>query len=253
MESAAAALTCYAQASKAKSRLVLEAFAAGCGARMATTDALVLEPGGAVFYGVRPGWVRLWMQAKAEGRDVWYIDNAFFDDSREQRFRVAKNCVQLSAFRAGDYPRFGRPIAPWRTKGEHVVVCAQTTEFMSVVAGWTCDWAEHVCHALRKYTTRPLIIRRKGDRRSLAEALKGAWALVAHTSAAANEALVAGVPVFCTGECAASAMGSSDLSRIEQPSMPDGREQWAAAVAAHQWTLDELRLGKAWKRLMETQ
>ena len=207
----------------------------------------MLEPGAAAFYGVRPSWARLWQQAIAEGRDWYYIDNAFFDLDREQRFRVAKNCVQLSSFRRRDYPPFRGTIAPWRQDGEHIVVCAQSDEFMRTVIGYQEHWADTVCRTLRRYTTRPIVRTSKGSKASLARALLNAWALVAYSSAAANEALIAGVPVFALGVCAASQMALTDLSRIESPWLPDGRAQWAAAVAAHQWTLAELAQGHAWR------
>ena len=227
----------------------MEAFAAGCRGRMASTEALVLESGAAAFYGVRPAWSRLWQQAKAEGRDWYYIDNAFFDVDREQRFRVAKNCVQLSSFRRRDYPAFRGVIKPWRTDGEHIVVCSQSDEFMRTVIGFNEHWADTVCSVLQRYTTRPIIRRSKGSKASLERALMNAWAVVAHSSAVANEALLAGIPVFALGPCAASSMALSDLSRIENPWLPDGRAEWSAAVAAHQWTLAEMAQGQAWRAL----
>jgi hypothetical protein len=84
---------------------------------------------------------------------------------------------------------------------------------------------------------------------TLAHALRDCWALVTWSSAAANEALLAGVPVFTAGTCAASSMGMADLTRIETPVYPDGRSGWAAALAGRQWTLDEMRLGMAWHAL----
>jgi hypothetical protein len=66
-------------------------------------------------------------------------------------------------------------------------------------------------------------------------------------SAAANEALLAGVPVFVTGECAARQMGRNALQHIEQPFYPDDREEWAGALAGAQWTEQELAKGAAWQ------
>lgn len=243
-------ITCYAQPGKPKSRQVLEAFAAGCGGVMASTDALVLSaPGDVAFYGVRPSWVRLWQQARAEGRTIYYLDNAFFDDVRETHFRVGRNVVQQHEFPPGRYPLFTRPILPWREGGEHVVLCPQSDEFMTTVETFTEQWSAWVSRRLRMYTTRPLRLRKKYEARPLAEDLRGAWACVVHTSAAANEALIVGVPTFTTGLCAASSMSRNDLSLIEHPLYPDGRAAWAAAVAAHQWTLEELAQGKCWERL----
>lgn len=45
--------------------------------------------------------------------------------------------------------------------------------------------------------------------------------MVTWTSNAAVDALLAGVPVFCTGDCAASVMGRSDPINIEYPYYPD--------------------------------
>lgn len=242
-------ITCYAQRDKQKSQRVLEAFAAGCGGRMAWADAEFLEDGDVAFYGVRPAWSHLWRQAQIEQRTCWYLDNAFFDDDRETKFRVARNVPQRYEFPKRDYPPFHRPIQRWRDGGEHIVVCPQSSEFMLVVEKFSEQWTDWISRRLRMYTTRPLIVRKKGEKRPLAEDLKGAWALVTHTSAAANEALIAGIPAFTTGLCAASSMSNHDLAAIERPKCPDGREQWAAAVAAHQWTLDEMRDGKCWRDL----
>jgi hypothetical protein len=228
---------------------VLEAFAAGCGGQMASTNVERLESGAAAFYGVRPGWSHLWRQAQIERREVYYIDNAFFDDAREERFRVGRNVVQMYEFPKLDYPSFRRPILPWREAGEHIVVCPQSNEFMICVERFTEQWTDWVTRRLRMYTTRPLIIRAKRDRRPLAEDLKGAWALVTHTSAAANEAIISGIPAFTTGLCAAASMSNHDLAQIERPRCPNGREQWASSVAAHEWTLDEMRDGTCWRAL----
>lgn len=242
-------VTCYAQPDKPKSRRVLEAFAAGCGGRIASTNVEQLEPGDVAFYGVRPPWSHLWRQAQIERRTIYYLDNAFWDDTRETKFRVGRNVVQQWEFARRDYPAFRRPIMPWREGGEHIVVCPQSSEFMVCVERFSEEWSGWVARRLRMYTTRPLVIRSKRERRPLADDLKGAWALVTHTSAAANEAIIAGIPAFTTGLCAATSMSNHDLAAIERPKCPDGRDAWAAAVAAHEWTLEEMADGTCWKAL----
>jgi hypothetical protein len=84
---------------------------------------------------------------------------------------------------------------------------------------------------------------------SLREALRDCWALVTWSSAAANEALLAGVPVFTAADCAAALLGRTDFSKIEVPVYPEGRTVWAAALAGQQWSLDEFRHGVAWRTL----
>lgn len=245
MGDAASVVVAYAQPDKAKSRRVLEAFAAGCGGKMASTTARELEPGDCAFYGIRPAWLHLWRQAQAEGRNWYYLDNSFFDADREQRFRVCRNGVQQTEFR----PAGRREVSPWRKSGSYILICPQSDEFMATVAGWRGDWTAWAATEVRRCTTRPVRVRRKGSRVPLAAELAGAGVVVVHSSAIANEALLAGIPIFATGACAASQMGLSGLSRIEAPLYPDGRAEWAAAVAAAQWSLAELADGTCWREM----
>jgi hypothetical protein len=224
---------------------------------MASASARELEPGPAAFYGVRESFVHLLDQAKREGLDWWIVDNSYFDVSREISFRITRNAMQCDGLQAcwsGEGPdRFralGLEIKPWRQRGGHIVVCPQSDEYMRL-AGWQKGhtWLHDVEKTLRTLTDRPLRIRSKLFSPPLSEDLKGAWALVTHASAAANEALLAGIPVFCTGRCAAQWLGSSGLSLIESPQYPDGREEWAAVLAENQWDEIEIRDGKAWESL----
>jgi hypothetical protein len=87
------------------------------------------------------------------------------------------------------------------------------------------------------------------DTRPIAETLQSAWAWVTHHSNSAIDALVAGVPVHCaTGAAAAF---SVPMDQIANPPLLEGREQFLADVAWLQWTLDEMRSGKAWAHIKE--
>jgi hypothetical protein len=233
---------CYPQPGKAKSRLVLEALAAG-------------TPPGAdgvpAFFGV-VGIEGVWQEARSRG-EYLYLDNAFLDSCRGTHFRVGVNALQTVA----KQPNWDRRaqlklgIEPWRRDGRHIVVAAQSAHFMEHVAGWpggVTAWQLHVLESLNQHTDRPIIVRHwsrdKGERaKTLRQDLDGAWALVTHMSAAATEAVLAGIPVFTTGACAAREMGLSELEKIENPRRPDGRQEWAARLAASQWTLEELAAG----------
>lgn len=243
----------YPQPGKPKARAVCDAFARGCGGQMVPNIPRALLPGPAMFYGVRPAWLHLWQQAKAEGREWFYADNAYFDAGRERYFRVCRNRLQHDGSGESDGTRMralGITVRPWTNGGEHIVVCAQSDEFLRVVSGVDGGAAGWIARTLKAMPTRrPVIVREKRVGRPLAADLEGAWALVTHTSAAANEALIAGVPAFVTGECAASPMAAGPLSQIEQPRRPEGRERWAGALCDRQWTLDEIRNGAAWRAL----
>lgn len=235
---------------------MLEAFAAGAGGVVCTSGQL--QPGAAAFYGVVEATLPLWRQAMAAGRSWYYLDNAYFDAVRGKQFRVTRNALQARGDEAPAWARYaalGFDVQPWSRGGRHIVVCPQSDWFMRGICGWNDGaggWLRAVLTILKAHTDRPIVVRHwKADKSAaavdLAADLSGAWALVTHSSAAANEALVAGVPVFTTGLCAATRMGSSELFNIERPRRPDGRRQWAAALAGQQWTIEELREGAAWR------
>lgn len=256
-------VTCYATPGKRKALLLCDAFAEGaraCGvdADVCTQPPSSLRPGMAAFYGVTPETVHLWREARDLGRDWFFIDNAYFDVARGTHFRVTRNALQATGQERADFPRLealdllGR-IRPWRQEGGHIVIVEQSDDFMQIFAGRRSkDWLRATVEQLRCFTSRRLVVRawdrnKRAASASFRACLVDAWALVAHTSAAANEAVLAGVPVFTTGPCAASCMGRSDLSAIGLPAYPWARPAWAAALAGLQWTVDEIRQGLAWQ------
>lgn len=233
---------------------MLEAFAAGCGGSIAAMTLPALRIGAAAFYGV-VGIEHLFHVARLAGRDWYYGDNAYFDRARGRFFRFTRNALQLTDLVKPDYARLkALGITPRRAAGNrgHIVVVEQSEHFLHLVG--EAGWLERTLAALRRHTGRPILVRRwRRDKdkaaRTLGADLAGAWALVTHMSAAANEALLAGVPVFVTGPCAATPLASGSLADIERPIAPEDVEYWAAGLAARQWTLDEMRAGMAWKAL----
>lgn len=254
-------VTCYPSPDKAKARAICEAFARGCDGKIGDWRK-GLQPGAAFFYGVVKETRPLFDAARASGADWYYADNSYFDRGRQAYFRVTKNSFQHTGVGLPDYKRLdliGAKIKPWREEGAHVLVCEQSPAFMDLV-GASATWTIDVCDALRRETHREIRVRR-WDRdkaklmATLRQELVGAWALVTHMSAAANEALLTGVPVFVTGECAAARVASGhlieDFRCIENPIRPGGRSEWAGVLAAQQWTLDEIKSGECWRKLNE--
>lgn len=250
----------YPQPGKAKSERLLVDFMAGAGGYIERR--LELRPEAAAFCGV-VGIERLFgdarRRAEQDAGDFYYIDNAFLDCARERYFRIARNAIQ-AAPRPPAFDRLrelGVEVKPWRSSGGHIVVVEQSDHFLRNVGGYPAGgahWLEAVERQLRQWTDRPLRIRRWQRNKLEASAtlghdLAGAWALVTHMSAAANEALLAGIPAFVTGRCVASELALANLAEIESPRMPEGREDWAARLAAAQWRPDEMRSGRAWSEL----
>lgn len=236
-------LTAYPQPGKDKALRVCEAFIvgarqAGVAADICTTIPNRLRAGAAVFYGVRPAWAHLWEQAKSEVREWWFIDNAYFDGTRERCFRVTRNAIQHNGAGRSNGKRFealGVFVRPMCQLGQVVVACAQSDEFMRVVAG-APDWLSSVVQAKRAAGLQ-VLVRHKGEQRPLAEDLKRARLVLTWSSAAAVGALLEGVPVECAPQCCAYGVAGADRSR------------WASVLADNQWSLREMERGITWKAL----
>lgn len=237
-----------------RKREIWSALAEGFGAEVEAEGRL--RPGAVAMYGDPALWPLLY-RARAEGRPWVYADNGYFRRGHwDGYFRVTRDAFQHDGVaRPGDdgnhgtrWRRLGLAIAPWRSGGRHVLVCPPGEAWARGHGFNAAAWLESTLSRLRHHTDREIVVRFKpqGKRHgmpTLAEALRDCHALVTRESNAAVEALLAGVPVFCTHRCAASAMGCDDLARIETPFTGGDREGWAEVLADNQWTIDEIRAG----------
>lgn len=241
----------------AHSLTVASAFASGSGLPLVGVDN-GLQPGGVFTYGNLRGLKPILDRAIAEGRDWYYADRGYFlataGNDYSGYFRVTRNAYQHDG--RGDatpkrWEQLGKLLLPWKRDGDHVLVCPPSSGLASL-RGFDADaWLQGVLAVLAGSTDREVRVRAKPGKtppEPLSQALAGAHAVVTHSSNAAVDAVVAGVPVFCTAPCAAHVMGSPDLRRIDTPSYPD-REPWAWNLAAAQWTLAEMRDGTCWREL----
>jgi hypothetical protein len=207
------------------------------------------------MYGFLRGLLPTLTQARAEGRPWVYVDRGYLRASQgadySGYFRVTRCAFQHDGrgdFSADRWRNLCLKLAPWR-HGNHILVCPPGDVFLAAFAGMTQkEWLAQTLAKLEANTDRRIQIRYKPTPGiagpSLQDDLQDCHALVTFMSNTAVEAVMAGVPVFCTGRCAASTVGRSNLALIDYPAYPE-RAGWLAALAANQWTLDELRAGKA--------
>lgn len=248
-------VTAYPVHGKAKSLEVCRAFVDGCGGAI-VHRAERLASGPAFFYGVDESNVHLYREACERG-GYYYSDNAYFDSARQAYFRVTKDALQHKGEGTSTGERFAAlkiAIKPWREGGRHVVVCPQSDQFMKLVVGLKRDWFVDTVAALQAYRPRIVIKVREWNRdktalaSTLGDDLKDARALVTWSSAAAVTAVLEGVPIVVSSpECAAAPM-SGNLYRLDELPRPE-RQNWAGVLADNQWTLPEMREGKAWTAL----
>lgn len=226
------------------------AFARGCDGEI--TDETELFDGPVALFGTPSRWDLL-RQAQADGRDWYYGDHGYF--VRRQYYRVTKNSYQHDGLGAASPDRFSklrRPVMPWRSSGSHVLVCPNSAVYCGLHGFDVEDWLATVHRTLRAHTDREIRLRWKTTQTPIAYDLVDCWAVVVFSSAAALDALCAGVPVFVVAPFAAGyRMGLDDLTRIEAPVYPDDREPFLWKLAEQQWTLPEIFKGDAWRALQE--
>ena len=231
-----------------------KAFQKGCGGNIYTSGN-VLHRGDIAMFGDPATW-NLLQQAIKEGRNWYYGDKAYF--GRGKYYRITKNAYQSNCIGNADPARWNelRISIERRKKGSKILVCRQSVKFYELHGINRDDWVRNTINTLRQYTDRPIEIRDKstGDLTEwqFRRALSDVHAVVVYTSIAGVQAVTRGVPCFATEKCASLAFGSSDLSQIENPVLPDNRFEMACVLANNQWTLDEIRNGTAWRMLNES-
>jgi hypothetical protein len=127
------------------------------------------------------------------------------------------------------------------------------------------QWCQGVIDQLQQHTTRRIVIRphprfpfkhkypgvvaqdpekiaHSYDDYDFLQQLEHAWAVVNWNSSPGVVAALNGIPVFVGTSSLAADVGNLDLSRIENPNLPD-REQWVNDLAWTEWTVSDLRQG----------
>lgn len=246
------ALTLRPVPGKEKSRLICQAFAQGA-PKSAEGD---------VFFGTE-GQLEAFRKAKSSGRPWFYCDNSYFDKHRGIYFRVTKNALQCSGTGESDGSRFKRlnvEIKPWRENlGRDILVVPQSDLFMKSVLGFTHDWAAETVATLARWgitehvRVRPWVRDKVKAAIALQDDLKNLRLLITHSSASAITALLEGVPATSVAGAANALTGGLTEENVLLPKLPsyEARERFAWNLAEGQFTLEEMRDGKAWKCLNE--
>lgn len=180
-----------------------------------------------------------------------YLDHGYFHRGHYQgHYRcTVEDFQQRSIIHRPDdrWKKLGIELSPWR-KGRDVIVCAPSSHVCNIFG---ChSWETDTLAGLKRCTDRPIVIRRKTDPGAFQEVLKNAHVVVTSSSIAAVEACLFGVPCIVDAISAASPVGLTDITKVEEPVYPD-REPWLHSLAYGQFTRDEMREGLAWQTLRE--
>lgn len=160
-------------------------------------------------------------------------------------------------------------LKPWRQQGNHILVLAQRTLSWNMLGKDGNEWTIDIIKRLKHFTLRPIIVRlHPGDtkyndinskkikdvfggsvtissKKNIEDDLKNAWISVGYNSTPNCVSAIEGVPVYLDTplDSWAKDVAFTDLSMIENPSMPD-RTQWIHRLSNIHWKNDEVAEGK---------
>ena len=237
---------------------ILQSFVMGCGGQITYWDKTAENMTPVVVRGVTKRKV---MEAcRAHGRDFYYIDTGYFGNPVKGKLyhRITRNDVQYFG------PIMDRPddrlaqtgIGFKKFRGGTNILLAPPSQKLLMMYDIDLEtWLNNTIEEIKKYTDRPIVIRKKQSRavRMTEDTMEMALAqdvhcLVTFSSIAAGEALLLGKPAITLGPNAAAPLCSQSISEIENPKIPtlDEVKAWAANLAYNQFTEAEMRNGTAW-------
>ena len=265
--------------------------AASCGAKIVQTRHFIsLQPGhndvpprlvkkrflagvtGIIFAGVLRGNAHLFKMAQDQRLDVYYIDHAYFERGYKSPYwmRVTKNgFIQNSILPGVNSDRyinnFNYEFRDYNFKDKKNILVLPPSAVLSKVFN-QYEWEKNTIKELRKYTDRPIVIRRKSGpsiddllmnvmksknvdvyEKSLEEEFEDAYCVVSFNSAATLDALRLGIPVICDKFCPAFPL-THTFDQIEDLQEKE-RLPLFSSLAHGQYTLEEAANPKTFKYL----
>lgn len=232
-----------------------------------------------LWRGRMASYKKIWDRYRSAGKPVVVIEVGGL--RRNESFKIGINGINRDADFANQsfddkrWPLFNHTLRPWNPTGDMIVICGQhdSSEQWKGLPRMS-QWIEQQIHEIRKYTTRPILVRphprnqiqfkesnfknvkvrlpkrdyKTYDDTDFKATLERTWAVVNHSSNPAMEAVMRGVPVFVSESSLCHDVGNIKLSDINTPAMPN-RLTWANKLAYTEWFPDEIEKGVPWARI----
>jgi hypothetical protein len=165
----------------------------------------------------------------------------------------------------------GLSLKPWRS-GANIVIAMQRHDSQQWAGLPSINaWLDNVVKEIKQHSNRPIVVRPhpRGvsplpqgclidkpkmthgtyDDFDFDRVLASAHCVLNWNSGPGPQALIAGVPAFVGPDSLASTVANWDLSQIENPPRPD-RTVWLEQLAHTEWTVEEIRSGLPFTRLV---
>jgi len=232
-----------------------------------------------LWRGRMQSYKRIWERYRKQNKPVIVIEVGGL--RRNVSFKIGINGINRDADFANQefddkrWPLFKHELRPWNPTGDLIVICGQhdSSEQWKGLPRMT-TWIEKQINEIRKYTTRPILVRphprniinikesdfqnvkvrlpkrdyRTYDDTDFKATLERTWAVVNHSSNPAMEAVIRGIPVFVSESSLCHDVGNTSLGDINTPAMPN-RLTWANKLAYTEWFEDEIEKGLPWARI----
>ncbi len=225
------------------------------------------------------GYQKIWNECQNKNKPVVVLEVGGI--KRNETFKIGINGVNREADFANEnvaeerWKKFNIELKPWQSTGDIIIICGQHHRSHQWRNNPSMNiWFEQQINDIRKYTTRPILVRPHPrnpvgidlkkwknvsykppqrdyntiDDTDFKEILKHAWAIINHSSNPAMTAVFNGIPVFVSEASLSYDVGNSSLANINNPKMP-GRQTWANRLAYTEWTTEEIKQGLPWKRI----
>ena len=232
-----------------------------------------------LWQGRMQGYKKIWDEYRNAGKPVIVMEVGGL--LRNISFKIGINGINRDAdfanqtFDGQRWPLFKHELRPWNPTGDLIVICGQhdASEQWKELPKMS-TWIEQQITEIRKYTTRPILVRPHPrntitfdenkfknvkvrlpkrdymtyDDTDFKATLERTWAVVNHSSNPAMEAVIKGIPVFVSESSLCHDVGNIKLADINTPAMPN-RLTWANKLAYTEWFADEIAQGIPWARI----
>lgn len=240
----------------------VEPFVTAVGGRMATQEEILANTATPmVTSGISKSLAKT--QALKHGLDWWYVDTGYFGNHQDKVwFRISLNEHQNTKPIAARPNNRLQRLAFDRThyhRGKNILIVPPDAK---VCSGYHLPdpdvWIQQTVETIRSYTDRPIEIRQRPASRQIrvytdtfAHALqRDVNCVVVWTSNCGVEAAIHGIPVVSLGPSAATQL-SQPVEQIDdlEDLCQDHVESWLRHLSYNQFSMAEMRSGRAWEML----
>lgn len=194
------------------------------------------------------------------GRPFWFTDTGytnFIAAKGKPWHRLCRNHIHQNLshmnFPADRLRLLESMPQPWRTTGNKILVVESSDYHHRMLGADRNSWRDHVTNELARHTDRPVEYRAKNmDRKtrdSVYDLLMSStdyYCVISDSSAAAVEAVWAGVPIITLNRHITTAIARtqvSDINNLYRGPIGD----WLCALTYSQFTKKEMQNGTAWR------